>query len=234
VPDEPVLGSARGDVPVDVVATAETFPGKNSTDPLLITTRATFDDLLGDIGTAFSSRQAELWAKGDADRVQSVLQQRGVSFFSVTSTEIALGSPSLQSTLWTLGLLGALGAASGLAGVAGLLLYMQARHRSALISAAMTRRMRLARRTELTAWLLEVGASMGTAFLLAVGVGLGVAALMHERLDLRPSLPPAPIMVVPVWVILGAGLAVCVLVLLAAVRLQREVDGANVAEVLRT
>jgi hypothetical protein len=145
-----------------------------------------------------------------------------------------LSAPALQSTLWTLGLLGALGAASGLAAVAGLLLYLQARHRSALIAAAMTRRMRLNRAAELRAWMLEVGASMGTAYLLAGAIGLGVAGLMHERLDLRPSLPPQPIMVVPLSMLLAAGVIGAVLVLLTAVRLQRDVDAADVAEVLRT
>lgn len=234
IPDEPIIGSARGDVPLDVVGTAETFPGKNASDPLLITTRETFDELLRDVGTAMSSRQAELWAKGEEDRVRSVLQRRGESFFAVASTDTILRSPALQSTLWTLGLLSALGGASGLAGVAGLLLYVQARHRSALIGAAMTRRMRLGRRAELRAWLLEVGASMTTAYVLAVVIGLGVAGLMHERLDLRPSLPPEAIMVLPSSAIVGAGVAVVALVSLMAIRLQRDVDAANVAEAMRT
>jgi putative ABC transport system permease protein len=181
-----------------------------------------------------SSRQAELWSKGDEERVRSVLQRSGASFFTVASTDAVLRSPALRSTLWTLGLLGALGAASGLAGVAGLLLYVQARNRSALISAAMTRRMRLGRSAELRAWLVEVGASMTTAYVLAVVIGFGVAGLTHERLDLRPSLPPPAIMVVPFWILAGTGIAVIALVSLMAIRLQRDVDAANVSEVMRT
>lgn len=234
VPTDPIIGSARGDVPLDVVGTAHAFPGMNSSDPLLITSRESFDDLLRDVGTAMSSRQSELWAKGDERRVRSVLQRSGVGFFAITSTDAILRTPALQSTLWTLGLLGALGAASGLTAVAGLLLYLQARHRATLISSAMTRRMRLSRRDELRAWLFEVGASVTTAVVLAAVIGLGVAGLMHARLDLRPSLPPQPIMVMPIGALMGGGIAALVLVWLLALRLQREVDASNVAEVLRT
>jgi hypothetical protein len=234
VPTEPVIGSARGDIPVDVVAGASTFPGKNSDDPMLVVARDTFDDLLAAIGPALSSREAELWVRGTERRVRSTLQREQISFFTILSTEVVLQTPALQSMLWTLGLLGALGAASGLAAVAGLLLYVQARHRSALVSTAMTRRMKLDRATELKAWMLEVGASMGTAYVLAVMIGLGVAALMHERLDLRPSLEPPPILVLPIGVLVATAVMVVMLAALTAIRLRREMDAANVAEVLRT
>ena len=234
IPSDASIGAAGGDVPIDIVARAEFFPGKNSEDPLLVTTRATFDRLLADVGSSLSSREAELWAKGDADRVRSILQRRQTPFFTMATTERVLQTPALRSTLWTLGLLGALGAASGVAAVGGLLLYVQARHRSALMGAGLTRRMGLGRGPELRSWLVEIGTSLGLSYLLAVAVGLGVAGLMHERLDLRPSLPPEPILVVPIGGLLTAAVTGVVLVWVSAVRLQRDLDRANIAEILRT
>ena len=233
ISSEPVIAAAGGDVPLEVVGRATSFPGQNSSDPMLVVSRETFDELLGSVGASMSSRQSELWSKGTDRRVVGVLQRTDVSYFTVTTAEAVLQAPALQSTLWTLGLLGALGAASGVAAVAGLVLYMQARHRSALVSSAMTRRMRLTRSAELRAWVFEVGASMGSSYVLAVIVGVGVARLMHERLDLRPTLPPEPVLVVPMLVLAGTAVAAAVLAVLTAVRLQRQVDRANVAEVLR-
>jgi hypothetical protein len=234
VPAHPAIGSARGDIEVEVVGHADTFPGRNSESSMLVVSREAFDEVLTAIGPALSSRESELWARGTEARVRATLQRNKIPFFTVLSSEAVLETPALQSMLWTLGLLGALGAASGLAAVAGLLLYVQARHRSALISSAMTRRMKLDRAAELRASFLEVGATMGIAYLLAVAIGLGVAALMHQRLDLRPTLDPAPILVVPVGIVGLAALAVAVLAWLTAMRLRKQVDDANIAEVLRT
>ena len=234
VPSQPTIGGEEADVPVEIVGKALAFPGQNSSDPMLVVHRDAFDDVLGSIGASLSSREAQLWARGTEQRVERVLQRTEVSYFSIVTARTILEAPALQSTLWTLGLLSALGAASGVAAVAGLLLYMQARHRSALVSSAMTRRMRLQRSSEFRSWLLEVGTSMGAAYLIAGVVGLGVARLMHERLDLRPTLPPEPVLVVPVGAMVLAAIAGAALAGLTAKRLQAQIDKANMGEVLRT
>ena len=234
LPPEPTLGSVDQDVPVDVVGHANAFPGQNSSDPMLIVDRQTFDGLLSSIGEAMSSREAQLWARGTRESVQRQLDRRGISYFTITTTQTALEAPALRSMLWTLGLLAALGTASGLAAVAGLILYMQARHRSAVVSSAMARRMKMTRSTELRAWLVEVGTSLTSAYVLAAIVGFGVARVMHQRLDLRPALPPAPVMVIPVGVVIAAAVGTVALGFVTAKRLQRQVDAADVAQVLRT
>jgi putative ABC transport system permease protein len=121
--------------------------------------------------------------------------------------------------LWTLSLLGGLGAAAGLVVVLGLLLYLQAKHRAAVISSALTRRMGLSRLKEFLSWAFEIAGASMISYTVAVAAALPVAELMHRRLDLRPSLVPSSVLIVPVATILLVGVT---MILVSAVSAWRQ------------
>jgi putative ABC transport system permease protein len=232
LPGGATLSTAKGTVALETVAHVDAFPGLSSSGlPLVVMTDADLERTLAVIGESAASE--ELWSRGDADRIEEVLRARGVTLGSTVSIDGVLDTPGLQPLLSVLGLLGAIGGASAAIAVAGLLLHLQARNRAAVLSSALTRRMGLPRAAELVAWSLEIAGAAVAAFVLAVAAGVPVAQMMNRRLDLRPTLVPDPVLVPPYPVIVVTGAILVAVVAVAAWMVQRGVDRANIAEVLR-
>lgn len=229
----PQITSGSTSTDLEVVDLVRFFPGMPAEGALAIMSRDSFEEAIGTVGT-LSSRRDSLWARGEPESVTAGLLRESILFASPITTQTVLESPSLQSLLWMLGLLSALGAAAGAISIFGLLLYLQARHRASLISSALTRRMGLTRRQEFASWATEIGGALLTSFLVAVLVGLPVASLMKTRLDPRPGLPPSPLLIAPAVAMTVLGIVLLLVAVLAARRLQRSVDHADIAEVLRT
>lgn len=230
---DPQLSSSSTTTELDVVGTVRFFPGMPASGTMVIMTRDSFEEAINTVG-ALPARRDSLWARGAPDQIGAALLRESLLFASPITLETVLDSPSLQSLLWLLALLSALGAAAAIIALFGLLLYLQARQRTSLISSALTRRMGLSRKQEFASWATEVGGALITAFVVAVAVGLPVASLMKDRLDPRPALPPSPLLIPPgaaLWVL---AFFLLVTALLAARRLQKSVDQADIAEVLRT
>lgn len=230
----PMLTSGTREVPVEVKATVHAFPGMPPDGRMLIMARDTFTGLIGDIAGSSSPRVEEIWARGDRDTIETELRRANISIFRGLDAESVLDSPSLQSLLWLLGFLAALGAAAALIAILGLLLYLQARQRTALVSSALTRRMGLGRRSEFVSWTGEVAGALLVSLLGAIVAGLPVAALMKNRLDPRPALQPAPSLITPVALLIGMFVALVLVAMVSGWRVQKSIDHTDVAEVMRT
>ena len=224
-------GSTSSDL--EVVDLVRFFPGMPAEGALAIMSRDSFEEAIGSVGT-LSSRRDNLWARGEPEKVEAGLLREEILFAAPITIRTVLDSPSLQSLLWMLGLLSALGASAAVISIFGLLLYLQARHRAALISSALTRRMGLTRRQEWVSWAAEIGGALTTAFVVAALVGLPVASLMKDRIDPRPGLPPAPVLIPPAIPLTLLGVLLIGVAFVGARRLQKSVDDADIAEVLRT
>ncbi|MEO8323181.1 MAG: hypothetical protein ABI571_03475, partial [Actinomycetota bacterium] len=221
-------------VPVDVVETLDAFPGVSGDENAVVVTIENFHDIIAVIGSSISPPDQQLWAKGDPELIERTLLENDVTTLRTINTGIVLDTPSLQSLLWTLGVLGALGGASGLIAMLGLFLYLQARHRETVIASAITRRMGFSRAAEFTTSFVEI---LGAAFIslgVAAAAGIPVAALMHVRLDLRPTLPPEPLLVVPLVALVLTVVVTVVASALSAWRVQRSIDRADIAQIMRT
>lgn len=218
------------EVPLELVGTARSFPGMPSDRPLIVMTRDDLSERLGGLGS--SARDDEIWLKDVADPEQA-LRTAGIGYGRFLSSERVLETPGLTALQWLLGLLAALGATAALISVAGLLLYLQARQRTALVSSALTRRMGLSGRREFASWLGEIAGALLLAFVVALAVGLPVSLMMLDRLDPRPNLFPSPIFVTPQLMLAALGLALVLLSLLSAWRVKRSADTADVAQVMR-
>ena len=218
-------------VPLEVVGTTEAFPGMIQGQPLLAMTRDSARRVLATGGSGI--RSDLIWAKGDPDEVQETLLQAGQAAFEPRTVDEVLDSPTIQSIVWSLGLLGGAGALASVTAVAGLSLYLQARHTATQVAAAMTRRMGLPRRAELLSWVAEIGGAGVASFAVGAATGLVTASLVHERLDVQPSLEPGPIFVVPGTVAVIAGVAVALVTAGTARRLQKRMDRTPVGEIMR-
>ncbi len=134
---------------------------------------------------------------------------------------------------WTFGYLGAPAALVGLVAVGGLLLYLETRQRPRKAAYALGRRMGLTRGTHLRSLLAELGTLLITALVFGAGLAAAAVLLVYRRLNVDPARPPAPLLTVPTATLIGAGVAVAVVTVLAAAYAQRAADRTNVAEVLR-
>lgn len=221
-------------VPVDVVETLDAFPGVSGEENAVVVSIDNFRDIMSVIGSSYSPSGQQLWAKGDPEFIERTLLENDVTMLRTINTGIVLDTPGLQSLLWTLGVLGALGGASGLIAMLGLFLYLQARHRDTVIASAITRRMGFSRGAEFTTSFVEI---LGAAFIslgVAAAAGVPVAALMHVRLDLRPNLPPEPLLVVPLVALVLTVVVTVVASALSAWRVQQSIDRADIAQIMRT
>lgn len=232
--DSPTLGSGDSVVALEQVGTVTSFPGMPTERELVIMTRDSINQTLSEIGGSTGSRDEELWGRGPAMEIEDALLRSGESLAQVRDAEEVLDTPSLRSLLWMLGLLAALGAIAAIVAVASLLLYLQARQRTALVSSALTRRMGLTGGGEFLSWGTEIAGALGTSLVVAVAVGLPVSTFMIARLDPRPTLQPPPVLIVPVLLL---GLLASILALVSigsAWRVKRGADSADIAEVMRT
>ena len=112
----------------------------------------------------------------------------------------------------------------GLVSVGALLLYLETRQRSRVASYALGRRMGLSRATHLRSLLAELGLLLGLAYGAGLALGRVALGLVHGLLDVDPSRPPTPLLVLPVAALVGAAAVIAVVTVLAALYAQRAAD----------
>jgi len=227
------LSAAGKELPVEVVATVEAFPGVTSDRPLLVSTDHALEEALASIGGSISGRTEELWVRGEPDRIAAASRAAGFLTGVPTIAEEVIRTPALLSLLWTLRLLQLLAAGAGAVALVGLLLYLQARQRGVVLARALTRRMGMTREGQLLSGWIELTGMLLMSFVVGSGVALAVAAATHRRFDLRPSLLPDPLLRMPIGLAVATALAVAVAGSVSAVWMARSADRSNVAEVLR-
>lgn len=91
----------------------------------------------------------------------------------------------------------ALGLVAALLVVAGMLMYLQARQRSQVVSYALSLRMGMTHAHHRRSLVVELGTMLCYAYLLGLTVAIGAALVMVPRLDPLASIPPSPLFVWP-------------------------------------
>jgi len=174
-----------------------------------------------------------VWAKGRTADVERALAASNLYPFYLTTPAEILQSPSVAAAKRSYRYVRIVGVALSLLTLVALLLYLQARQRSQLISSAFARRMGLTRRADTGAVAFEAAIVMLFSALLGGGVAALIAQAIVRHVDSLPQYAPGPVAVVP-WTVLVAGLAIAVvaasLVGAAAAGIARRSD---IAEALR-
>jgi putative ABC transport system permease protein len=231
LPEGTVISVSGDDIPIEVVGTATSFPGMANEGATLILNDAAYAQTLTRM-SIYS--QPNLWVKGDAEEIAATLAAIGANTAPPRTVEQVIQDPAIQSALGILGVLSALGAAAGIIVVIGLLLYLQARHRSTVVSSALTRRMGLTRRQEYRAWFFEIAGALVLSFVAAAIIVFPVASVMNPRLDPRPDLAPVPDLVIPKVLVLVLAMVVVLIAIVSAWRIQRGIDKTDIAQEMRT
>lgn len=229
----PSLATSSEPIALDSVGHAETFPGVLGRS-MIVMTEQSLREVLSEGSAATTGPESEIWGRGDPSAIENALTREGVLFYAPLTIDQVLGTPTLKSLLLMLGLVGAMGMAAASVSVIALLLFLQARHRSAMVTTAFVRRMGLSPVGEYFSWASEMVGALLISLAVAVSTGIPVSLLMAGRLDPRPSLPPDAVVVVPGALIGVLGGVLTVVALAAAGALKITADKTNVGRLFRT
>jgi putative ABC transport system permease protein len=233
--DELDLGDAR--IPIRVVETTSAAPAMALARPMVVADTALVERFADRAGVsnplAATGNDTELWAKGPTAAVASAFAASDTHPFPIVTAEEVRDNPSITAVTRTFGFLKSLGFGAGLLAVVGLVLYLQARQRSRIVSYALSRRMGLANGSHRLSLALELGTMLLAA--LAIGAVLAIAAALLVLGDVDPleNIPPAPLFSVPLALIFAAGVALAGIALLGGLLANRAAERANFAEVMR-
>jgi putative ABC transport system permease protein len=220
---------------IEVVEVARAFPGVGAGRPLVVVDRAALEEAFEAAGgQALPSGRDELWAKGEASATLAALTRAGFDVSEAITPERVRRGPAFLALFWTFGFLQALGVMAGLIALVGIVLYLQSRQRTGIVSYALTRRMGLRAAAHRLSVGLELVAMLLIALVLGGGFAVLAARLVYLRLDLLPDLPPPPLFRLPIALLLATAAGAVVASSLGAWRVGRSAERANVAEVIRS
>jgi putative ABC transport system permease protein len=237
LPDASQIVVDGSPVPIELVGEASAFPGMFEGRPLVVASYESWERAFDELGIAgpldAPGAEAQLWVKGDEERAAAALEGSRVRPYEVLTSADIRRNPSILSATRTFDFLRALGFAAGLLAVVGMLLYLQARQRSRVVSFALSRRMGLAGGVHVAALVLELGAMLVSALAIGTALALVAARIVLGDVDPLADIPPDPLFAIPVT-LLGATAAGLALVSLAGgVLASRAAERTNVSEVMR-
>lgn len=221
-------------IPLAIVGRAA-IPGSRAGHPALLVSSKALRDLAARRHFLYPAPGVSglVWAKGRPTVVERALEDSNLHPFYLTTPEEITRSPSVAAAKRSYRYVGLVGIALSFLALVALLLYLQARQRSQLISSAFARRMGLTPRSDTTSVAFEAATVMVFAGVLGGGVAALVARTVVRHVDSLPQYAPGPAPVVP-WtgLVVGLGIGVvaaAVIGAFAALVARRS----NVAEALR-
>ena len=208
------------------LATYETLPAEQGSYKSLIVTKES-------LGSEASQAQPQMWIRGDPAAIRAKLATLNLPVVSLSSVDDVYSGTVFQPLTYTFQYLTALSILTGVVTIVGLLLYVEARapgHRRGYVIA---RRMGLRARTHRSALLVELAVPLIAGLGLGLGLAMSLTYGFSAGFDVDPTLPPHTLITLPAVVIIGIGVAVAVVAVLASSFAQLRVGRANPSEVLR-
>ena len=223
-------------LPIDVVATADAFPGQVVGQPLLVVPAsklARASQSAGISGDAFDAGTAYVWARGDPRQIEAVLARPPIDAVYLTSVEHFLQSAELTTAARTYGFLRVIAVGAAAVSLIALLLYFHARSRSQLVTRAFLTRMGLSASAQSASLALEAAALVTFALVVGGTCALLTSEPLISHVDPLPQYAPAATVVVP-WLLVSVSFVLLVACAAAAGALIGLVAGrGNVGEALR-
>jgi predicted lysophospholipase L1 biosynthesis ABC-type transport system permease subunit len=226
---------ANVDVPVTVVAEASAFPGMYSLNPTIVVDRETMLELgefpfdpLNDPRV-----NTELWVRGDERAARDAFEAMEFPPSTIVTADEIKDLPYISAAINTFVVVNALGLIAGALTLVGTLMYLQARQRSQIVSYALSTRMGLRHGQHRRALALELAAMLGLAFVVGAVLALVAARSTVPYLDPITTIPPDPLLVVPVVAIVLTGVVVAAFSWIGAAITNRRARAVDLGEVMR-
>jgi putative ABC transport system permease protein len=203
----------REEVPVDVVARTDAFPGMSSLRPLVVVDEAALAGALTLPASPLNvpGASTELWVRGDETAATHALA--ALEFpptLVLTASEIE-DIPYIAAVVDTFVVLNALGLAASVLVIAAMLMYLQSRQRSQVVSYGLSLRMGMTHETHRRSLVAELGTMLCSSYAMAVVLALLAVVLMMPVLDPLEAIPPGPLFVSPTFLVtVGLGVLAAV------------------------
>ncbi|HEX4678305.1 MAG TPA: hypothetical protein VH210_03730 [Gaiellaceae bacterium] len=225
---------AGGQLPLQVVATLPAFPGMTAGQPLLVVpvARLTRAARAASLSNPLDGASAYVWAKGSPPAVERALARSRLAPFYLTSVNDFLNRDELTIGARAYAFLRVIALGAAVLALVALLLYLRARSRSQLVTAALMSRMGIESSRQAAAAAVEAAALIAFASILGIAAALATAAELISRVDPLPDYAPGVVAQVP-WALLAASCVAVVLVAAALGALAAVTAGGDVEEALR-
>ena len=225
----------RQTVPIEIVGRANAFPGMTSLRPLVVVDERrlleAFEGLPNPLAGANASD--ELWIRGDPAAARAALSELSFVPDLVLTADEVKDIPYIAAVIDTFLVMNGLGLLAALLVVAAMLMYLQTRQRSEIVSYGLSLRMGMRSSRHLLAIATEVGAMLVVAYVAGGVLALAAARLTIPVLDPIEAIPPEPIGVVPV-VLVAIAAPVLLLVAFAGGWLtERRARASDLGQVMR-
>ena len=232
-PTSIVIKSVR--VPVRTIGEASAFPGIASRHPLVVVTEDALRRVYPDTTLLLGSPEATsaFWVKGDTREAERALGALEYSPYQILSAKQVEDIPEIHAAIDTFVVMNALGLGTALLVIGGMLMYLQARRRSEIVSYGLSLRMGMTHAAHRRALVTELGSMLGFAYVLALVIAVGAALFMVPDLDPLPSIPPTPLFVSPTLLLSVTLIAVFAVAWLGGWITNRRASAADLGEVMR-
>lgn len=221
--------------PVDVVGTAGAFPGMTTLRPLVVVDASRLVEAFEGAPDPLNAVGAsdELWIRGDADRALAAIPSLPYVPGLVLTAEEVKDIPYIAAVIDSFVVMNGLGLLALLLVIAAMLMYLQSRQRSAIVSHGLSLRMGMDRRTHFAAIAIELGAMLVVAFASASALGLVASRLIVPLLDPLEAVPPPPVTVTPLALLVPLATVLCLGALAGAWLTERRANAADLGQVMR-
>jgi predicted lysophospholipase L1 biosynthesis ABC-type transport system permease subunit len=216
-----------------VIARPVAFPGLYSMRPLVVADEQALVERLDVPYNPLARFGAEMWVRGEPAAVSEALADMENLPFAEIDAEQVEDIPHVAAAIDTFLVVNVLGTVAALLTCVGMLMYLQARQRSQVVSYALSVRMGMRDGQNRRALALELGVMLGLAFAIGVTLAIVAASLTVPRIDPIPTIPPSPFLVLPVPLVIGAAVVLAVAVWVGAVVTNRRARAVDLGEVMR-
>jgi hypothetical protein len=233
--DPTAMAIAQIETPIEVVGTANAFPGVSSDDPVLVVDARSLESRLGAGGNPLDrpSARTEYWIAGDTDEALASVGELEAYPLGTLTAEQVKDVPFIAAAIDTFAMLNVLGLAAALLVIGVLVVYLQARQRARSVSNVLSMRMGMGDSQARAALVLELMAMLFAAFVLGTSMGMLAGGLIAPLLDPLQTIPPAPLFDAPVAVALWTLLGVLVVSVAGGWFVHRRAATVDLGEVLR-
>jgi hypothetical protein len=225
----------RQTVPIEIVGRANAFPGMTSLRPLVVVDERrlleAFEGLPNPLAGANASD--ELWIRGDPAAARAALPELSFVPDLVLTADEVKDIPYIAAVIDTFLVMNGLGLLAALLVVAAMLMYLQTRQRSEIVSYGLSLRMGMRSSMHLLGIATEVGAMLVVAYIAGGVLALAAARLTIPLLDPIEAIPPEPIGVVPVVVVAIAAPVVLLVAFAGGWLTERRARAADLGQVMR-
>jgi putative ABC transport system permease protein len=221
--------------PVRVVGHASAFPGMPSRNPLVVVDAQAL--LARFAGSPYPLKvpeaTTEFWVKGDTALARSAVQALKYPPYQILTAEEVKDVPEIAAVIDTFLVMNALALVAALLVFAGLLMYLQARQRSQVVSYGLSLRMGMSHAAHRWSLVAELGSILLFAFGIGLLLALAAAGVLVAQLDPLPFIPPRPLFISPDALIAVTFVAVVAASWLGGWVTNRVVGAADLGAVMR-